>query len=183
MRRATAATVAIGLMLEACGATSSPAPGADASARPAHPDTGPSAMPTTTAVPPSIAHTYAPTYTAIWEEILSPTCGTEFCHGGAALYLDLESKALGYSTLVNFPAEGPECKATGLLHVKPGDPGHSLLYLKVTAPPCGKAMPILYTTSGTLDPRELEQIRRWIELGAPLGEGGDASADAPSDAR
>jgi hypothetical protein len=124
---------------------------------------------------PPVMHTYAPTYDAIWREILLPNCAGEFCHGGSGLFLDLESKADGYKTLVGFPAAGAECKESGLLHVRPGQPEKSLFYLKVTDPPCGQRMPLLYgTTTGRLDAREVEQIRIWIERGAP----DDGVADA-----
>ena len=121
-------------------------------------------------------HTYAPTYDAIWREILLPNCAGEFCHGGSGLFLVLESKAAGYKTLVGFPAGGAECKDTGLLHVLPGQPEKSLLYLKITDPPCGQRMPLIYgTTSGRLDAREVDQIREWIERGAPDDGGADAA--------
>jgi hypothetical protein len=132
-----------------------------------------------------VTHTYAPTYEAVWREILLPSCAWEFCHGGSGLSLDLESKALGYETMVNFPAGGADCKDTGLVHVLPGQPEKSLLYLKITNPPCGKRMPLLYGTTGQLDPREVEQIRSWIERGAPDDSVADAAigveASASSD--
>lgn len=150
-------------------------------ARPAPTTPAPSAVPS---IPP-VTHTYAPTYEAVWREILLPSCAWEFCHGGSGLSLDLESKALGYETMVNFPAGGADCKDTGLVHVLPGQPEKSLLYLKITNPPCGKRMPLLYGTTGQLDPREVEQIRSWIERGAPDDSVADAAigveASASSD--
>ncbi|HEX4337408.1 MAG TPA: hypothetical protein VH062_15940 [Polyangiaceae bacterium] len=125
---------------------------------------------------PPVVHTYAPTYAAIYDEVLKPSCAFEFCHGGSGLFMDLETKALGYSTLVNFKAAGVDCQSTGLFHVLPGKPEQSLLYLKITTPPCGKKMPLMYVTSGMLDPREIEQIRQWILRGAPDDGDGDAAA-------
>ncbi len=116
---------------------------------------------------PDVEHTYAPTYGAIYREVLTPNCAFEFCHGGSGLFMDLETKELGYRTLVNFRAAGVDCQSTGLMHVLPGKPEESLLYLKITMPPCGKKMPLMYVTSGMLDPREIEQIRQWILRGAP----------------
>jgi hypothetical protein len=110
--------------------------------------------------------TYHPTYSAIWDEILSPTCALPFCHGGSGDYLQLSSKAIGYSSLVGAPASGPDCGATGLRRVDPGNPGTSLLYLKVTSPPCGSKMPIEYGAPEYLDSRQVAQIHDWIVAGA-----------------
>ncbi|HEX3593583.1 MAG TPA: hypothetical protein VHU80_00740 [Polyangiaceae bacterium] len=184
----------------ACGAACSPQSHAlsestpDASTKPplrVPPDASSVAPKVDSSVPtvPAVKHTYAPTYGAIYREVLLPNCSFEFCHGGSGLFMDLETKELGYQTLVNFPAAGIECKSTGLMHVLPGKPEQSLIYLKITTPPCGKKMPLMYTTGGMLDPRDIEQIRRWIALGAPNDDGdaavpSDASSDAavPSDA-
>jgi hypothetical protein len=110
--------------------------------------------------------TYEPTYSAIWDEILSPTCALPFCHGGSGDYLQLSSKAVGYSSLVGAPASGPDCGATGLRRVDPGNPGTSLFYLKVTSPPCGSKMPIEYGAPEYLDSRQVAQIHDWIVAGA-----------------
>jgi hypothetical protein len=110
--------------------------------------------------------TYQPTYSAIWDEILSPTCALPFCHGGSGDYLQLSSKEIGYSSLVGARAAGPDCGATGLLRVDPGDPDASLLYLKVTSPPCGSKMPIEYGAPEYLDSRQTTQIHDWIVAGA-----------------
>jgi len=133
--------------------------------------------------------TYAPTYDAVWNEILHPTCAGEYCHGGAGLFLELSSKDRGYETLVNFPTMGVDCKATGLMHVEPGHPERSMVYLKVTNPPCGMHMPPPISGIQPLDDRSIEQLGRWIARGAPndsVWDGGgatgwDASADAASD--
>jgi hypothetical protein len=110
--------------------------------------------------------TYQPTYSAVWDEILSPRCALPFCHGGSGDYLQLSSKEIGYSSLVGTPAAGPDCGATGLLRVDPGDPDASLLYLKVTSPPCGSKMPIEYGAPEYLDSRQTTQIHDWIGAGA-----------------
>jgi hypothetical protein len=130
---------------------------------------------------PAIVHTYAPNYIALWNEILHPTCGTLFCHGGTGLFLDLHTKEVGYASLVGAPATGPECAPLGLERVNPGHPDRSLLYRKVTDAPCGKKMPLLYNYSGQLPAPELEQIKRWIEIGAPYDAPPDASMDAQGD--
>ena len=115
--------------------------------------------------PPATEPTYAPTFTAIDREILAPSCALVFCHNGGLL-VEFQSRETGYASLVGVPAEGQPCAPTGLLRVDPGNPERSLLYLKVTEPPCGDRMPLLYGTSGQLDALQIEQIRLWIERGA-----------------
>jgi hypothetical protein len=142
--------------LAGCSASSSQAPAqedTDASA------TDDGAM---EAAPPP---TYAPTYTAVWKEILSPKCAGLFCHGASGDYLQLADKPTGYMSLVNTPAGGPMCAPTGLLRVDPGHPETSLFYLKVSNPPCGMKMPAL--GAGTpLDDKQLQQVHDWIAMGA-----------------
>ena len=134
----------------------------------------------TCALPPrNVVRTYAPTYHAVYTEIFAPVCATEFCHGGAGDFLQLSSEDMGYASLVNAPAEGPLCAATGLKRVNPGLPDASLVYLKITTPPCGNKMPLNYGCIGLLDPGDTEQIRQWIACGALDGGTacpGDASA-------
>jgi hypothetical protein len=128
-----------------------------------------------------VVHTYAPTYNAVWNEILLHTCATEFCHAGSADYLHLYSEAIGYQSLVDAAAQGPQCSKTGLLRVNPYHPETSLLYLKVTNPPCGSRMPLSYGNGVPLDAREIEQIGAWISCGALDGDAGcpvEAGADA-----
>jgi hypothetical protein len=112
------------------------------------------------------APTYAPTYTAVYCEIVSVTCAVAFCHSGLE-FLTITSKEQGYSALVNAPAMGPACGQSGLKLVDPGHSETSLLYLKITNPPCGARMPLLYgDASGMLDPLAIEQVRGWIAAGA-----------------
>ena len=106
------------------------------------------------------------TYSAVWDEILNPTCALPFCHAGSGDYLQLSSKAVGYASLVNAPAAGPDCGSTGLLRVDPGHPETSLLYLKITSPPCGSKMPIQYGPPMSLSARQVAQIHDWIAAGA-----------------
>lgn len=135
-----------------------------------------------------LVHTLAPTYHAVYQEILGPTCGVEFCHGGTADYLQLWTESGGYPSLVAAPAQGPACAPTGLLRVDPGHPETSLLYLKLTSsPPCGNRMPLQYGCAGGLDSREVEQIRSWIACGALAGDAGcagvgDAAGSTAADA-
>lgn len=133
-----------------------------------------------TAPPADAGPTYAPTFYAVYYEILRPTCGIPFCHLTPG-YFTVATPELAYQTLVNAPATSDACRSTGLMRVAPGQPDQSLLYLKITNPPCGKQMPLSFGTSTPLDPRKIEQIREWILRGAPeveTGIGLDASADA-----
>jgi hypothetical protein len=110
--------------------------------------------------------TYAPRFTAIYNEILVTTCAGPFCHGGAAASggVDMGTQATAYQTTVRVMANGPDCADAGLLIVDPGDPDASLLYLKVTSPPCGNKMPPIYVPY--LDAKQMAQISAWIAMGA-----------------
>jgi hypothetical protein len=109
-------------------------------------------------------HTYAPTFTALYGEVFTPTCALLFCHGGSDDFLSMATKDTAYAAMVGVVSHGPKCGATGLTIVEPGNPQASLLYLKVTSPPCGNMMPAMYGLS--LDSREIDQIKQWITLGA-----------------
>ena len=112
-----------------------------------------------------VVHTYRPTYTAIWSEILQPTCADVYCHGGATDdFLPMTTKDATYSALVGVTSKGPRCGQTGLKLVDPGNPDGSLLYQKVTTPTCGVRMPAEYQPY--LDSDETGQIRQWILNGA-----------------
>jgi hypothetical protein len=115
---------------------------------------------------PDVMHTYAPTYSAVYGEILQPSCAWIFCHGAAGTFLDLSAKGAGYASLVDVAASGRACADSGLQRVEPGHPEASLLLLKVTTPPCGDKMP-LNGAAAALDSSEIAQIVAWIEAGAP----------------
>jgi hypothetical protein len=108
--------------------------------------------------------TYAPTFTAVYGEILSPICAGPFCHGAGNDFLLMSSKAVAYAATVGMISRGPACGDSGLTIVEPGDPDASLLYLKVTDPPCGNKMPAAYEPY--LDARQTEQVHQWIAMGA-----------------
>jgi hypothetical protein len=107
-----------------------------------------------------------PTYTAVYEQVLEPNCALPFCHAGSGDYLQLASMAVGYASLVDAAAQGPDCAKLGLNRVDPGHPETSLLYLKITNPPCGAKMPRFYGEGGSLEPADIQQIEQWITLGA-----------------
>ena len=129
-------------------------------------------MPTNKATPKS--------FTLLYETVLRPSCSNDYCHysGVGVRYsaLDMSSRSYAYWSLVDQPAAGPGCSRMGT-RVVPGDPNHSLLYLKVSQPmPCGARMPANPTTlltkgtsefSGTPLPEDQQQlIADWIANGA-----------------
>ena len=130
-------------------------------------------MPTYTATPKS--------FTLLYNTVLRPSCSNDYCHysGVGVRYsaLDMSSRSYAYWSLVDQPAAGPGCSRMGT-RVVPGDPDHSLLYLKVsqTMAPCGARMPANPTTlltngtsefSGTPLPDDQQQlIADWIANGA-----------------
>lgn len=157
----------------ALGCSSGSSRGSDAvDADGAGADTGGITMCTDTTTP-----TFAPTYDAVYCEILGPSCAFAFCHGGAGDYLQLGTAEVGYGSLVNAAAEGPSCAPTGLKRVSPGRPYESLMFLKITDPPCGSRMPLSYGFSTMLTPQQVDQIGQWISCGALPG-----STPCPADA-
>jgi len=115
---------------------------------------------------------YAPTMTAIYDEVLSLRCAVRFCHiGSTGATPIMSNKDHTYAQLVGVPASGTLCAdagLAGLLRVVPGHPETSLLYLKVENPPpaglCGDPMPS--GNSLPLEDLDIEQIRQWIAQGA-----------------
>jgi hypothetical protein len=135
--------------------------------------------------------TYAPTMTAIYDQILNSRCAQPFCHLGVAgsppIFTDKEAS---YLALVNAPASGMKCGGAGAgdagageagageagaddagagwVLVVPGDPQSSLLYRKIETPIpadlCGDPMP--GGGQRPLDARDIQQIQQWITQGA-----------------
>jgi hypothetical protein len=110
---------------------------------------------------------YAPTWTALQDEIFSRQCAIAFCHGGIA---GAPPPFMSPDELVNAPASGPKCAdagAAGLLLVVPGHPEESLLHMKLVSPSppdlCGDPMP---GNGPPLDARDLQQVDDWITQGA-----------------
>jgi hypothetical protein len=151
-----AATIAVGL--PACSSSSPSTAASD--------DAGDDAGIATGGSEDDVVHTYQPTYTAIWNEILQPTCALDYCHAGATDdFLPMATKDTTYSALVGVTSKGPRCAQTGLKIVDPGNPDGSLLYQKVTTPTCGVRMPAEYEPY--LDSKETGQIQQWIINRAP----------------
>jgi hypothetical protein len=130
----------------------------------------------------------ADSFTKVYAEVIQPTCANDYCHyygvaGANALTpgnsgLDMSSKVRAYWSLVGRPCIGTSCNQMGT-RVVPGDPGSSMLFLKVSqpTPPCGSQMPADINTflttgvsvliSGTALPQEKQDlIQNWIQDGA-----------------
>lgn len=108
--------------------------------------------------------------TDIFPKVIRSKCSA--CHNDAPSFGGLAffpgGPEFGYMNLVNVPAGNDEkfkCKGIGLMRVAPGDPEHSLMYLKISgAPPCGNKMPP--GMFGTATPEQIELVRQWIMEGA-----------------
>jgi hypothetical protein len=114
---------------------------------------------------PTDTETYQPTFYGVYYEILLPSCALVFCHGSDG-YFTLSRPDHAYASLVSAPASSKECAPTGLLRIQPGSPEQSLLYLKITTPPCGERMPLQLGGGVPLEARRIDQIKTWIERGA-----------------
>ena len=114
----------------------------------------------------------------VWNEIiLAKGCGSVLCHGGGQGELMMDSRDGAYASLVNVPAAGAACGASGKLRVKAGDPEASLLLDKIShaMPACGAPMPVAVkfapdcaSPSPTLctQASEVALVRAWIAAGA-----------------
>lgn len=107
--------------------------------------------------------------TDVYQRVILRRCTA--CHtdapsfGGLAFFPG--GAPFAYQNLVDIPAGADpafQCKDSGLMRVKPGDPEHSLLYLKLTAPPCGSVMPP--PAFGTATEEQVQLVRQWIAEGA-----------------
>jgi hypothetical protein len=115
--------------------------------------------------PPSIDAAGA-TFTAVYSQIINGPPGCNGCHAnpGAAAGLDMGTQASAYASLVgqHVTAAAP-CVSQSVLLVDPGNANESLMYLKVTSPPCGGRMPL----GGSMLSSDLIQlIEAWIDAGA-----------------
>lgn len=107
--------------------------------------------------------------TDVYEAVIKKRCSA--CHTDATSFGSLQffpgGAEMAYAKLVDAPAGsamGNLCKDSGLTRVKPGDPDHSLIYLKLTKPPCGSQMPPAAFAQAT--PEQVEVVRKWIADGA-----------------
>jgi hypothetical protein len=121
-------------------------------------------------------------FTNVYDTIIAPTCANAYCHyAGIGLRqgsLDMNSQVTSYWNLVDQPCQGFACASQGT-RVVPGQPGASILFLKVsqTQPSCGVQMPASVDAirvpggspvfSGTaLSADEQDLIKNWILAGA-----------------
>lgn len=121
------------------------------------------------APPPPPPPPAAPTFTMVYDTIISQRCTP--CHtqpgniGITQGNLDMTSKAAAFTNLVNKPAAGVSCGGRGT-RVVPGQPDQSIMYLKVSLDdpaPCGSKMPLgLPPISQAQD----DMIKAWITAGA-----------------
>jgi hypothetical protein len=130
----------------------------------------------------------ANSFTKVYTEVIQPSCANDYCHyygvaGANALTpgnsgLDMSSKLRAYWSLVNQPCIGTSCNQMGT-RVVPGDPGSSMLFLKVSeaAPPCPSQMPadinqfltygnVVFIAGTALLQEKQDLIQNWIQDGA-----------------
>jgi hypothetical protein len=115
---------------------------------------------------------YAPTFSAIFSEILTRgstgNCMFGACHGGdpdpelnGNLQIRFDDKQGAYDHLVNVVSTSPLC--AGMTLVVPGNADGSMLIQKLgPTPPCGTRMPI----GLPLNDMHMNQIATWINNGA-----------------
>jgi hypothetical protein len=121
--------VAVGAVVVGTGCGGEVAAGGEAVAMPTPaPALGPATLP-------------GPTFAEVYEQVLSRRgCVSSYCH-----YLIAGPSALGpvQNTYAHLVGASADQGCDGMSLVVPGDPGQSLLYLKVSTdtPPCGKRMP------------------------------------------
>ena len=121
-----------------------------------------------------------PTFSNVNQRLFLVGCNFTSCHDSGAGYdqgsLDLATDPYGALLGVDglgAPAQNVKGTATGLLRVKPGDPEHSLLWIKlnlmlppkVSDPLYGESMP--ETAPGSAQQNVLNAVHDWIAAGAP----------------
>jgi len=119
------------------------------------------------------------TFSSINQRLFQVGCNFTSCHDASAGHdqgsLDLATdpyRALLGADGLGAPAQNIKGSATGLLRVKPGDPDHSLLWIKLNlALPAkvadsmyGEAMP--ETAPGSVHQNVLDAVYQWIAAGA-----------------
>ena len=100
------------------------------------------------------------TFSEVYEEILSLSCGFSSCHGGTAGAPYLNTNQEAYESLVEVESNAKD----GAVLVIPDDPDNSYLIRKMEAASDieGDPMP----PSSPLDPEVIERVRSWIADGA-----------------
>src|SRR5205823_469848 len=100
-------------------------------------------------------------------------------HG--ANQLDLSTDP--YTALVRAPSVNAQAKGEGMPRVKPCDPDHSSLMVKLLLPPSATDATVGYgahmpQNNGAMAQAQLDAIRAWIARGAHRDEPSDVSGDA-----
>ena len=97
------------------------------------------------------------TFTAIQQEVFTPSCAIAGCHNGSEQ--PALSSGAAYNNIVNIQS------TQGLDYIEPGDPDNSYLFRKLTGTGIsGLRMP----RGGTaLSSAVIDSIRAWIVKGAP----------------
>ena len=124
--------------------------------------------------PPPASATPPPTtpgavsFDTIQTTIFNVRCLSAGCHNSTDRQGNLVLVAdVSYANLVNVVPFNSAAQARGLLRVKPGDPDHSFLLIKLTGPPSsdeGSRMPL---TPPFLSDADIMLVRDWILAGAP----------------
>jgi hypothetical protein len=108
-----------------------------------------------------------PHLSAIEDRIFAPNCTFSSCHSafGQAAHLVLV-RGRSRASLVDQPSDKPEALEEGLLRVKPGDPDHSFLVMKLRDPLAAKYGDRMPQHQAPLENSDLAAITEWIRLGA-----------------
>jgi len=116
--------------------------------------------------PAANAPTQSPTYSWLSSNVFIG-CSTSSCHSSFAMRGNLVLEpSKGYAQLVGVAPDNDQARADGLQRVKPGDPDHSFLLIKLNHPKSGygSQMP---QNGVPLDATTIATIRQWIANGAP----------------
>jgi hypothetical protein len=172
--------MAVTASLNGCSTQSTPTVATISSPTPIATVGGGSPVPTSTPVAPppttptiTAVSTTTPTGGAaatlanIQAAIFSTTCTDPACHSAQLAQGDLNLEAgASYAALVNAPAFNLTARQAGLFRVKPGDPDHSFLILKLAGPLSAEGSP-MPLGKPSLTAEQIQLIRDWITAGAP----------------
>lgn len=91
---------------------------------------------------------------------IDQVCSQGGCHGGGAGGMGLHTNA-EFDAMIDVPSE----EMPAMLRVRPGDPEHSYVYLKVACE--GGIVDACMPLTSRFDPRVKQMFHDWIEAGAP----------------
>lgn len=125
---------------------------------------------------PSVGN--VPSFQAIQTQIFNQSCVTGGCHNLAGANNLTLVEGLAYRQIVGVTPTNDAARQAGLLRVTPGNPGKSLLFIKISQDPPPAGMGSHMPLSGpSLSPTQIEMVRQWIAAGA-LESGGATPASA-----